>query len=309
MVFDRQTLVIPDGTTIDEDCIQTKGDVIIGDRCLVQYGIKTDGRIFVGEHVIIDGDLSATGDIRVDIFTHIRGNMNSDQNVYLGEKVCVDGKLSVTGDLDVGDSVDVKEGFEAKGWINIRSPIPMVIYIFIYLMQLLKMGHSEEIERILEELEEHDGEPIPISEVFLFVPGNAMIGKNSKTDGNLRVGKQAWIQGSFEVKGNVVLGDDTVFSGNITAGGNAFCGKHNTVKGSIQSGDVIRLDENTEVTGDVDGVKLNIAKTAVIQGTCYASHGMTFITPYDYEADEKIRRFEEDLEILEPLTESEETSS
>ena len=309
MVFDRQTLVIPDGTTIDEDCIQTTGDVIIGDRCLVQYGIKTDGRIFVGEHVIIDGDLVAKGDIRMDIFTRIRGNVNSDQNVYLGEKVTVDGKLSVTGDLDVGDSVDVKEGFEAKGWINIRSPIPMVLYIFIYLMQLLKMGHSEEIERILEELEEHDGEPIPISEVFLFVPSNAMIGKNSKTDGNLRVGKQAWIQGSVEVKGNVVLGDDTVFNGNIAAGGNAFCGKHNTVKGSIQAGDVIKLDEYTEVTGDVDGVKLHLAKTAVIQGTCYASRGMTFITPYDYEADEKIRRFEEDLEILEPLTESEETSS
>jgi len=309
MVFDRQTLVIPDGTTIDEGCIRTTGDVIIGDRCLVQYGIKTDGRIFVGEHVIIDGDLFATGDIRMDIFTRIRGNVNSDQNVYLGEKVSVDGKLSVTGDLDVGDSVNVKDGFEAKGWINIRSPIPMVIYIFIYLMQLLKMGHSEEIERILEELEENEGEPIPISEVFLFVPSNAMIGKNSKTDGNLRVGKQAWIQGSFEVKGNVVLGDDTVFSGNITAGGNAFCGKHNTVKGSIQAGDVIRLDENTEVTGDVDGVKLHLAKTAVIQGTCYASHGMTFLTPYDYEADEKIRRFEEDLEILEPLTDSEETSS
>jgi len=154
MVFDRQTLVIPDGTTIDEGCIRTTGDVIIGDRCLVQYGIKTDGRIFVGEHVIIDGDLFATGDIRMDIFTRIRGNVNSDQNVYLGEKVSVDGKLSVTGDLDVGDSVNVKDGFEAKGWINIRSPIPMVIYIFIYLMQLLKMGHSEEIERILEELEE-----------------------------------------------------------------------------------------------------------------------------------------------------------
>lgn len=309
MVFDRQTLVIPDGTTIDEDCIHTTGDVIIGDRCLVQYGIKTDGRIFIGEHVIIDGDLSATGDVRVDIFTRVRGNVNSEQNVYLGEKVSVDGKLSVTGDLDVGDSVDVKEGFEAKGWINIRSPIPMVIYIFIYLMQLLKMGHSEEIERILEELEEHEGEPIPISEVFLFVPNNSMVGKNSKTDGNLRVGKQAWIQGSYEVKGNVVLGDDTVFDGSITANGNAFCGKHNTVKGSIQSGDTIRLDENTEVTGDVDGVKIHLAKTAVIKGTCYASHGMTFITPYDYEADEKIRRFEEDLEILEPVAESEETSS
>jgi len=176
-------------------------------------------------------------------------------------------------------------------------------------MQLLKMGHSEEIERILQELEEHEGEPIPISEVFLFVPNNSMVGKNSKTDGNLRVGKQAWIEGSYEVKGNIILGDNTVFNGNIVAGGNAFCGKHNTVKGSIQANDAIRLDESTEVTGDVDGIKIHLAKTAIIQGTCYASHGMTFITPYDYEADEKIRRFEEDLEIFETTQESEETSS
>lgn len=309
MVFDRRTLVIPDGTRIEEDCIQCTGDVIIGDRCLVQFGIKTDGRIFIGEHVIIDGDLSSTGDIRVDIFSRIRGNIESTQNVYLGEKVTVDGKLSLTGDLDVGDSVNVKEGFEAKGWINIRSPIPMVIYIFIYLMQLLKMGRSEEIERILSELEEHEGEPIPISEVFLFVPSNSMVGKNSKTDGNLRVGKHAWIHGSLEVKGNVVFGDDTVFHGNVAAGGNAFFGKQNKVHGSIQAGDAIRLDEHTEVMGDVDGVKIHLAKTAAIRGTCYASHGMMFITPYDYEADEKIRRFEEDLEIFDPVAESEETSS
>jgi predicted acyltransferase (DUF342 family) len=308
MVFDRQTLVIPDGTIIEEDCIQCTGDVIIGDRCLVQFGVKTEGRIFIGEHVIIDGDLFATGDIRVDIFSRIRGNIESKQNVYLGEKVNVDGKLSVTGDLDVGDSVDVKEGFEAKGWINIRSPIPMIIYIFIYLMQLLKMGHSEEIERILSELEEHEGEPIPISEIFLFVPNNSMVGKNSTIDGNLRIGKKTWIHGSYEVKGNVIIGDDTMFNGNIKSGGNAFFGKNNAIKGSIQANDAIRLDEKNEVNGDVDGVKIHLAKTAVIQGTCYASHGMTFIAPYDYEADEKIRRFEEDLEIFESNVETEETT-
>ena len=68
MVFDRKTLVIPDNTIFNEDKIVTTGDVIIGDRCLIEYGIKTDGRIFVGEHVIIDGNLEATNDIRIDIF-------------------------------------------------------------------------------------------------------------------------------------------------------------------------------------------------------------------------------------------------
>jgi len=36
---------------------------------------------------------------------------------------------------------------------------------------------------------------------------------------------------------------------------------------------------------------------------------MTFIAPYDYEADEKIRRFEDDLEIFESNVETEETTS
>ena len=160
MTFDRKTLVIPDDTKFEEKTIVTKGDVVIGDRCLIQYGIKTDGRIFVGEHVVIDGDLDSTNDIRADIFTRIRGNVKSGGNVYFGEKVIVDGKLSLDGDLDVGDSVEIDQGFEAKGWINIRSPIPVVIYIFIYLMQLLKMGHSEEIDRI------------PVSYTHLTLPTN-----------------------------------------------------------------------------------------------------------------------------------------
>ena len=188
MAFDRKTLVIPDNTKFEEKTIVTKGDVVIGDRCLIQFGIKTDGRIFVGEHVIIDGGLDSTKDIRVDIFSSIGGDVKCGGNVYFGEKVKIKGKLSLDGDLDVGDSVEIDKGFEAKGWINIRSPIPVVIYVFIYLLQLLKMGHSEEIDRILEEIEENEGDTIPISETFLFIPNNSIIGvQKSKVDYNLRV--------------------------------------------------------------------------------------------------------------------------
>ena len=86
MTFDRKTLVIPDNTKFEEKTIITKGDVVIGDRCLIQFGIKTDGRIFVGEHVIIDGNLEASNDIRIDIFSNIGGNVKSGGNVYFGEK-------------------------------------------------------------------------------------------------------------------------------------------------------------------------------------------------------------------------------
>ncbi len=300
MVFDRKTLVIPDNTVFDEDKIITSGDVIIGDRCLVEYGIKTDGRIFVGEHVIIDGDLEAKNDIRVDIFSRIRGNVKSDANVYLGEKVKVDGHLSVNGDLDVGDSVEIEKGFEAKGWINIRSPIPIVIYIFIYLIQLLKMGHSEEIERILKELEENEDETIPISEVFLFIPNNSIIGlQKSKTDYNLRIGKNTRLTGNFEVKGKIIIGDNSIIHGSIHATDDILCGKKVEVKGSLTTNGDIRIDEDTSIMGDISGKHIYLSKTTSVAGTLLAEEGTTFITPFDYHAAEAMRRFEEEVEVFE----------
>ncbi len=302
MVFDRRMLVIPDNTVFDEKTIITTGDVIVGDRCLIQFGIKTDGRIFIGEHAIIDGDIESNGDLRVDIFTRIRGNIKSNSNVYLSEKVMVEGHLSVTGDLDVGDSVDVKNGFEAKGWINIRSPIPIVIYIFIYLSQLLKMGHSEEIERILLEMEEHDGDTIPISEVFLFIPNNSMIGmQTSQADGEVRIGKNCKLRGTIDVKGKVFIGDKTTIQGGIQAEGEVYCGKNVQIKGSVHSSGSVRIDEGAIIGSDINAQKIHLSKTAVTHGTLLAKQGIIFIDPYNFQEEENERRFEEDYELVQML--------
>lgn len=304
MVFDRRTLVIPDNTVFDEKAINTTGDVIIGDRCLVQFGIKTDGRVFIGEHAIIDGDIESAGDIRVDIFTRVRGSVKSNANVYLAEKVTVDDRLSVTGDLDVGDSVEVKKGFEAKGWINIRSPIPIVIYIFIYLSQLLKMGHSAEIERLLDEMEDSEGDTIPISEVFLFIPNSSMIGsQTSQTDGDIRIGKKCILRGTLEAKGKAFIGDNTRIHGGIQADGEIYCGKHVDVKGPVKTSGIIRIDEEAVMGSTITAQKIHLSKTAVTHGTLYAKQGISFISPFDFQEDENERRFEEDIEIVGMLDE------
>ncbi len=302
MVFDRRTLVIPDNTEFTEKTIITTGDIIIGDRCLIQFGIKTDGRVFIGEHAIIDGDIESCGDIRIDVFTRIRGNVKSNANVYFAEKVIVDGHLSVAGDLDVGDSVEAKKGFEAKGWINIRSPIPIVIYIFIYLSQLLKMGHSEEIERILIEMEEHEGDTIPISETFLFLPNNSIIGLLTfQTDGEVRIGKNCKLLGTLDVKGKVFIGDKTTLQGGVLAEGEIYCGKKVEIKGAIQSSASVRIDEDTEIGLDITAQKIHLSKTAITHGTLLAKQGIVFIAPYNFQDEENERRFEEDLEVIEIL--------
>jgi len=302
MTFDRKTCVIPDGTKFEEKTIVTKGDVVIGDRCLVQFGIKTDGRIFIGEHVIIDGNLEATNDIRVDIFSSIGGNVKSGGNVYFGEKVKVKGKLSLNGDLDVGDSVEIDKGFEAKGWINIRSPIPVVIYIFIYLIQLLKMGHSEEIDRILSEMEENNGDTIPISEIFLFIPNNSIIGvQKSKVDFNLNVGKKSKLLGNFELKGNVFIEDDSIVYGTLKSTGDVFCGKKSTIQGNIDSNGDIRVEDKVKIAGNINGNKIFLSKNATVNGELFAKEGISFMSASEKEAEEKIIRFKNDADIVDEV--------
>lgn len=304
MAFDRKTLVVPEKTKFEERVIITKGDVVIGDRCLLQFGIKTDGRIFVGEHVIIDGNLDATKDIRIDIFSSIGGDVHSGGNVYLGEKVKVNGMLSLKGDLDVGDSVEIEKGFEAQGWINIRSPIPMVIYIFIYLIQLLKMGHSEEIDRILDEMEENSENAIPISEIFLFIPNNSIIGvQKSRTDFNLHVGRECKILGNYDIKGNVFIDNNSVIHGTLKSTGDVFCGENVNVQGNIDSDGEVRIEGKVNVAGNISAEKILLSKKTTVNGTLLAKNGITFIKSSKQDSEDKVRRFESNADIVDEVDE------
>jgi len=303
MTFDRKSLVIPDNTKFEERIISTVGDVVVGDRSLLQFGIKTDGRIFVGEHVITGGNLIASNDIRVDIFSEVGGDVQSGGNVYLGEKVKVNGKLSLKGDLDVGDSVKIENGFEAKGWINIRSPIPVVIYIFIYLLQMLKLGHSEDIDRILEELEQNDGDTIPISENFIFVPNSSIIGiSKSQVNHDIRIGKKCKILGNFDSKGNIFVDDGSEVYGTLKAKGEISCGKKVKIHGNVIASNKVNISKDTFVVGNVSGEKIYLSKTATIQGTLLAEQGISFIDTSEKTKD-KLKRFEGNADVVDELKE------
>jgi len=303
MTFDRKSLVIPDNTKFEERVISTIGDVVVGDRSLLQFGIKTDGRIFVGEHVIIDGNLIATNDIRVDIFSEVGGDVQSGGNVYLGEKVKVNGKLSLKGDLDVGDSVKIENGFEAKGWINIRSPIPVVIYIFIYLLQMLKLGHSEEIDRILEELDQNNGDTIPISENFIFVPNNSIIGiSKSQLNNDIRIGKECKVLGNFDSKGNISVDDKSEIYGTLKAKGDISCGENVKIHGNVIASGKINISKDTFIVGNVSGERILLSKTATIQGTLLAEQGISFIDSSEKTKD-KVKRFDSNADVVDELKE------
>jgi predicted acyltransferase (DUF342 family) len=164
------------------------------------------------------------------------------------------------------------------------------------------MGHSEEIERILREMEENDGNTIPISEVFLFFPNNSIISVQTvQTDGDVRIGKFCHLLGNLNVKGKVFIGDSTQIQGDIQADGEIYCGKNVTISGAICSSGAIRIDEGAEIGSDITAQKIHLSKSAITRGTLLAKQGIVFIEPYTLPEEEPIQRVEEDLDLEELL--------
>lgn len=302
MPFDRKTLLIPEGTKFEERIIVTDGDIIISDNAGADFGFKTDRRIFVGERAEINGDISAKGDIYIDMFSRIKGDVSSEGNVFIGDGVTVGGKLSVKGDLDVGDNVKIEEGFEAKGWINIRSPIPLIIYIFLYLLQLLRIGKSEEIEKILTELEENN-KPIPISEKFLFVPNGVYLDvEKTKTSSKLLIGRRCRVVGNFDAAGLVNIGEESIIYGSISSKSDILVGKKVEIHGNLMTEGDIYLNEKVKVHGDIEGDRIYLPKSSHIDGKLFARRGAMFEKVDRGKIEEKLIRFNSGADIVDEIS-------
>jgi predicted acyltransferase (DUF342 family) len=295
MVFDKKTLIIPDDTKFEEHTILTVGDVILGNHVRLDFGVMTSGRFFAGESVHIEGDVKADGDVRLDMFSKVEGGVESKGDVYLGEKSRIEGTLRLEGDLDVGDDVEIPKGFEAKGWINIRNPIPMVVYIFLYMLELMRMGKSEEVEKILAELEAEAEEEILIGDVYLWVPDGCRLGlTQSEVKGNLRIGGGCRVLGNYVVKGDVFVGKNTRVFGAIRATGTITLADEVEVQGELQVNGHAEIGEGCHVLGDLLAQSVKMHQSSIIDGTLSAPDGVKFTTKKQKEMEEKVARFEAD---------------
>jgi predicted acyltransferase (DUF342 family) len=222
-------LSIPDGTTVEEHDLVTDGDVIVGGQSTVGFGVRGH-HVIGGERVRFGGDIEAEGDCRLDMWSDVDGNVLVGRDAYLGERVHVDGQLMVSGDLDIGDDVDIEDGFEANGWIVIRNPMPTIVFLFVYLSQLLRIGEEEAAENVMSDLlgddEEREHDP-------LLVPRNATVDDD------------AW-----RVSTPATIGDDCRLHGNVRAA-ELTVGADNNVFGSLRAREDIDIGPGTEIHGDV----------------------------------------------------------
>ena len=261
-------LLLPDGTTVEEHDVVTRGDVLIGGQSTVEFGVR--GRnVVAGERVQFGGHIEAAGDCRLDMWCHVADNVLVERDAYLGERVSIDGRLVVSGDLDIGDDVQIADGFEANGWIVIRNPMPTIVFLFIYLTQLLHIGEEAAAEELLEDLEDEDsdGGPEP-----LCIPRGARVG-----DDRWEVGTPATIGADCRLHGNIRataidVGADTEIFGSLRSRADITIDAGARIHGDVTTrrGDVT-LAPGVEVLGDVACRDLVLSPETHVDGTIQAS--------------------------------------
>lgn len=286
MPFDKRTLVLPEGTVFEERSVGTVGDVILGDHVQFGYGVRTNGRVFLGRGVAMRGDVACAGDLRADTSTHIEGAVRVGGAGYLGERCFVQGDLEVQGDLDVGDDVKVGGNLHAKGWVNKRDPVPMVLYVFIYLLELMRLGHSAEVDRILKELEEADVD-IAVGEVFLFVPDHSVI-EATRLDvhGNLDAANGVRILGNVLVRGHARLGEGVRVFGALRVDGDVELKPGSEVQGDLVAGGEVVVGDGCTILGGLHGRSVVLYPNATVDGKVVATEGVSFRTEAQAKAQQ-----------------------
>jgi predicted acyltransferase (DUF342 family) len=266
-------LTIPSGTTVEEHDLVTDGDVIVGGQSTVEFGVRGHN-VMAGERVRFGGDIEAEGDCRLDMWSDVAGNVLVGRDAYLGERVHVGGQLMVSGDLDIGDDVDIEDGFEANGWIVIRNPMPTIVFLFVYLSQLLRIGEEDKAEDVVAEFLEsdHDNDPVliprssQVSDDAWRVSTPATVGDDCRLHGNIRaasitVGTDTEIFGSLRAREDINVSAGTVIHGDVTT----------------RSG-TVRVAADATVRGDVSADDVMLHDDAVVEGSIRARGEMTLLS-------------------------------
>jgi predicted acyltransferase (DUF342 family) len=273
--------LVPDNTRIEANMITVEGDVIVGNHSNIEYGILGD-TVIMGEGVAISGDIATSSDIRVDMWSKLGSKVQVGRNAYLGEFVTIDGKLFVEGDLDVGKEVKIRGGFEAKGWIVVRNPVPVIIFLFLYIREMMRLGKGEEIEKAMEELFE-DPEDIPSlegkepDENILIIPAGAKISPEAiEVAGETFIGNSCLLIGNLRTQA-VETGKKLTLKGSIYSEGKINIGENGTVYGNLYSKGQVQVGRNSRVFGGIKADSVLLHENARVDGTIKAPSGVSFL--------------------------------
>ena len=274
------TFIIPDNAVIEDKIIKTHAGMIIGNHSQIEKDLHV-GFLMVGESVHITGQIVSEGDIRTDVWCRFDENVFGGGDAYLGEFTTINGKITIEGDLDVGKEVKLNGGFLSKGWIVVRNPLPVMIFIFLYIRELMRLGKtSEEIDKTLSEFFEDDEEidlekldDSNLSEILnrggffviplgtkvslesINVPEDAVVGNDCIINSRLickkfEGGKNLIFNGLLRSKGETLIADGSKITGEINTSGKLVIGKNVKIEGQISAKSIV-IHETAFIEGPV----------------------------------------------------------
>jgi predicted acyltransferase (DUF342 family) len=263
--------LLPDGTELQEHSIKTDRNIVIGEFCQIDYGLR-GANVYVGESTKIREYIWASGDARIGNWCEIGSDVIAKEDAYIGEGVKINGKLSVNGALDIGEKVEIKEGFEAKGEIEVRNPMPVYMFILIYLMTLLRIENEKELDRILDDLFSDDEEEM--MEIPLMIPARSNLNmKLFSVPSSMKIGKGCRLHGNIRA-GSIEVQQNTVIFGSLRARNRISVVEGVTIHGNVESGSTVHVKKGAHILGDVIAKSIVLHEDAKVDGTIEAPHGM-----------------------------------
>jgi predicted acyltransferase (DUF342 family) len=262
--------LLPDGTELQEHSIKTDRNIVIGEFCQIDYGLRGNN-VFVGESSKIREYVWANGDTRIGNWSEIGGDVIAKQDAYIGEGVKINGKLEVAGALDIGEKVEIRDGFFAKGDIEIRNPMPVFMFIIIYLMTLLRIENEKELDRILDDLFSEDEEKM---EIPLMIPARSRLNmKVFAVPSTMKIGKGCRLHGNIRA-GSIDVQQNTVIFGSLRAKNRITVVDGVTIHGNVESGSTVYVRKGAHILGDVKAKSIVLHEDAKVDGTIEAPHGL-----------------------------------
>ena len=272
------TFIVPDKAVIDDQNIVTEADMIVGNHAVIARNVKSRF-LMVGEGVHITGEINANDDLRADVWCKFDSDVNVGGDAYIGEFTTVNGKIIVEGDLDIGKEVKLNGGFLSKGWVVVRNPLPVMVFIFLYIRAMIGLGKSsEEIDKALNELFEDDEEidfenmdENKMSEIFsrgrfFVIPVGSKISSESiNVPEDFIVGSDCHIHTRVICK-RFLGGKNLVLSGFIRSRGETLIGEGSVIKGDMDISGKLIIDKNVKIDGNISAKSVWIHETSFIEG-------------------------------------------
>lgn len=255
---------------MEEHSIVVDGDIIVGNYAELGFGLIGNS-VVAGEHVKINGSILSENDVRIDLWSEIAGDVRTKTDAYIGEFVNIKGKLHTAGSLDVGNNVKIDGGYDVKGWIIVRNPLPILMFVFFYLMALLQMGNKEEVEKALDELFSEDE---PANRVMSIPNRTRMDLEMIKTTSNAVIGSHCRLLGNIRAR-SVSMGNHVTLFGSVRTTGGIATGSGCTIHGNLDSREKVRVGRNCRILGKITADSVILHESSKVDGNLIAANGVT----------------------------------